>query len=128
VIYLDLADLLHVARRVLGDGVAVRDIGLLEAAAARPRASAFGMDAYPTVPDKAAAMLHSIVRNHALVDGNKPLGLASVLAFLGLNGWRLTLTNDEAYDLVMAVAEGRVDDVPSISARLAQGSRPVGDR
>lgn len=127
-IYLDLADFLHIARRVLDDGVAVRDIGLLEAAAARPRASAFGTDAYSSVPDKAAALLHSIVRNHALVDGNKRLGLASVLAFLGLNGWRLTLTNDEAYDLVMAVAEGRVDDVPSISARLAQGSRPVGDR
>lgn len=127
-IHLDLDDLLHIARRVLGEGVAVRDIGLLEAAAARPRASAFGADAYPTIPDKAAALLHSIVRNHALVDGNKRLGLASVLAFLGLNGWQLTLTNDEAYDLVMAVAAGNLDDVSAISARLAGGSRPLGDR
>jgi death-on-curing protein len=128
VIYLDLDDLLHVARRVVGDHVAVRDIGLLEAASARPRASAFGADAYPTLPDKAAALLHSLVRNHALIDGNKRLGLASVLAFLGLNGWRLTLTNDEAYDLVVAVATGQLDDVPAISAALAQGCRPTADR
>lgn len=127
-IYLDLDDLLHVARRVVGDHVAVRDIGLLEAASARPRASAFGADAYPTLPDKAAALLHSLVRNHALIDGNKRLGLASVLAFLGLNGWRLTLTNDEAYDLVVAVATGQLDDVPAISAALAQGCRPTADR
>lgn len=127
-IYLDLDDLLHVARRVVGDHVAVRDIGLLEAASARPRASAFGADAYPTLPDKAAALLHSLVRNHALIDGNKRLGLASVLAFLGLNGWRLTLTNDQAYDLVVAVATGQLDDVPAISAALAQGCRPTADR
>jgi death-on-curing protein len=128
VIYLDLDDLLHVARRVVGDHVAVRDIGLLEAASARPRASAFGADAYPTIPDKAAALLHSLVRNHALVDGNKRLGLASVLAFLGLNGWRLTLTNDEAYDLVIAVATAQLDDVPAISAALAHGSGPLDAR
>ncbi|MGI9015900.1 MAG: type II toxin-antitoxin system death-on-curing family toxin [Euzebya sp.] len=121
-IYLDVHDLLHIARRLL-PALEVRDIGLLEAAAGRPRATAFGKDAYPSVHDKAAALLHSTVRNHALVDGNKRLGLAAVIAFYGMNGYRLTLTNDEAHDLVMAVARGDLDDTQSIAVRLASSTR-----
>lgn len=121
-IFLDLEDLLHVAERATGGSVEVRDIGLLESAAARPRASAFGADAYATLHDKAAALLHSIVRNHALVDGNKRLGLAAVIAFYGVNGRRLTMTNDEAYDLVIAVASGNVEDVAQIARLLTAGS------
>ncbi len=117
-IYLDIEDLLHIAERILPT-VELRDIGLLEAAVARPRASALGDDAYPSLHDKAAAMLHSVVRNHALVDGNKRLGLAAVIAFYGMNGFRLTLTNDEAFDLVVAVASGHLDDVEAIGSRLA---------
>ena len=116
-IFLDVDDLLHVAERVVAS-VQVRDRGLLEAAVARPQASAFGGDAYPSVHQKAAALLHSLVRNHALVDGNKRLGLASVIAFYGMNGVRLTFSNDEAYELVMAVAAGDVDDVESIAEQL----------
>ena len=96
-IYLDLDDLLHVAARTLGD-VRVRDVGLLESALARPGATAFGEDAYPTVHGKGAALLHSLARSQALVDGNKRLALAATIAFLGLNGLRLTLSNDDAYD------------------------------
>ena len=121
-IVLDLEDLLHVAERATGGSVEVRDIGLLESAAARPRASAFGADAYGTPHDKAAALLHSIVRNHALVDGNKRLGLAAVIAFYGVNGRRLTMTNDEAYDVVTAVASGNVEDVAQIARPLTAGS------
>ena len=121
-IFLDLEDLLHVAERATGGSVGVRDIGLLESAAARPRASAFGADAYATLHDKAAALLHSIVRNHALVDGNKRLGLAAVIAFYGVNGRRLTMTNDEAYDVVTAVASGNVEDVAQIARPLTAGS------
>lgn len=117
-IYLDLDDLLHVAERTIGE-VLVRDVGLLESAVARPQARAFGQDAYPTVHAKAAALLHSIARNHALVDGNKRLALAATIAFYGLNEIRLTLTNDEAYELVIAVASGEVDDVEAIANRLA---------
>ncbi|WP_346619225.1 type II toxin-antitoxin system death-on-curing family toxin [Blastococcus montanus] len=122
-IHLDLDDLLHVARRTLGE-VEVRDIGLLESAAARPRATAFGEDAYPSFHDKAAALLHSLARNHPLVDGNKRLALAATLAFYGVNGMRLTLSNDEAYDLVMAVAAGHLDDVGALAERLATGTEP----
>ena len=102
----------------------VRDHGLLEAALARPRTTVLGEDAYPTLETKAAALLHSVVKNHALVDGNKRLSLASAIAFLGVNGRRLTFTNDEAYELIMAVASGTVDDVPTIAARLAEHSEP----
>ena len=125
VLYLDLDDVVHVAERVLDGQVAIRDRGLLASAVARPMASAFGEDAYATLHDKCAALLHSVARNHALVDGNKRLALGAVLAFLGLNGWRLTMTNDEAYELIIAVASGETDDVPTISTRLRAGSQPT---
>lgn len=122
-ILLDLEDLLHIAERVL-PVVELRDAGLLEAAVARPGASAFGEDAYPSLHHKAAALLHSLVRSHALVDGNKRLGLASVLAFYGVNGFRLTLTNEEAYDLVIAAATGELDAVGAIAERPATRCEP----
>ena len=121
-IFLDVHDLLYIAERATGAPVEVRDLGLLESAAARPPASAFGADAYPTLHDKAAALLHSIVRNHALVDGNKRLGLAAVIAFYGMNGRRLTMTNDEAYDFVIAVASGELVDISEIAQRLEGAS------
>lgn len=117
-IFLDLESLLHVATRTLGADPVVRDHGLLESALARPRTSAFGEDAYPGAHEKAAALLHSLARNRALVDGNKRLALAATIAFLGMNGIRLTLSNEEAYDLVIKVATGVFDDVPSIAAVL----------
>lgn len=116
-IYLDLDDLLHIANRVV-DLVEIRDIGLLESAVARPEASAFGADAYPTIHDKVAALTHSIARNHALVDGNKRLALAAALSALGVNGLRLTMTNDEAYDFIYAIATGELDEVGDIAERL----------
>jgi death-on-curing protein len=122
-IYLTLAELLHVAERTLGE-VLVRDHGLLESALARPRTSLFGDDAYPSIEEKAAALLHSLARNHALVDGNKRLALAGTVAFLGVNGRRLLLSNDEAYELVMSVATGEVDEVVAIAARLTNEQVP----
>jgi len=113
--YLDLEDLLALTD-LLGAGP-VRDRGLLDSAAARARSSAFGEDAYPTLELKAAALLHSICRNHALVDGNKRLALRATATFLRVNGRRFRLTQDEAFDLIMGVAEG-VLEVPDIAARL----------
>jgi death-on-curing protein len=124
VIYLTLPELLHVAGRTLGPDYAVRDYGLLEAALARPQATAFGKDAYRDLDAKAAALLHSIARNRALIDGNKRLALAAVLAFYGLNGRRLTLTNDQAYDLVMSVATAQLDTVDDIAAVLQPATQP----
>jgi death-on-curing protein len=124
VIYLDLDGLLHIATRTLGADPVVRDYGLLESALVRPQTSAFGEDAYSGLYEKAAALLHSLARNHALIDGNKRLALAATIAFLGINGRRLTLSNDAAYHLVIAVATGHLDDVPEIAAELEANSAP----
>jgi death-on-curing protein len=124
VIYLTLPELLHIAERVLGSDPPVRDVGLLESAVARPQATAFGADAYPDLDGKAAALLHSLARNHALVDGNKRLALAALIAFYGVNGHRLTLTNDDAYDLVIDVATGHLDSVAEIAGRLRSATEP----
>jgi len=124
VIYLTLPELVHVAERTLGSEVPVRDSGLLQSALARPRATAFGADAYAALEGKAAALLHSLARNRALVDGNKRLALAGTIAFLGVNGRRLTLTNEEAYELVMDVAAGELDEITEIASRIKDGSRP----
>ena len=127
-IYLKLSELLHVAARAIGPELEVRDIGLLESALARPRATAFGEDAYSSLEDKAAALLHSLARNHGLVDGNKRLTLSGTIAFLGLNGVRLTLTNDETYDLIVEIASGQLDEVGGIADRLRAGSEPWASR
>lgn len=124
-ILLTLDELLHVAERALKHPPVIRDVGLLEAALARPRASAFGSDAYPTIEAKAAAFVHSLVRNHALVDGDKRLGLAGLLVTLGLNGRRSGWTNDDAYDFIIDIAEGRLDDVEAIARRIEDGIRPA---
>jgi death on curing protein len=124
VIFLDLDALLHVAERAIGTKPVVRDHGLLESALGRPRASAFGSDAYTGIHQKAAALLHSLARNHALVDGNKRLALAATIAFYGVNGLQLTLSNDEAYEFVMNVATGEYDDVPETAAVLESGTQP----
>jgi death-on-curing protein len=124
VIYLTLPELLHVAERDLGGDPPIRDIGLLDAALGRPRASAFGADAYPDLDTKAAALVHSVARHRALVDGNKRLALAAAIAFYGMNGRRLTLTNDEAFELIMRVASGELDSVEEIAAVLATATAP----
>jgi death on curing protein len=114
--FLDVEDLVQLTAD-LGAGP-VRDIGLLDSASARPRSSVFGEDAYASIELKAAALLHSICGNHALVDGNKRLAWLAAVVFLDLNGRRITLSHDEAFDLVMAVAEGALD-VPEIAVRLS---------
>lgn len=123
-IYLTLPELIHIAERILGGEAPVRDYGLLQSALARPQTTVFGAEAYASPEDKAAALLHSLVRHHALVDGNKRLALAAMIAFLGVNGRRLTLTNDQAYELVMSVAAGELDDVASIAGRIRDGTEP----
>lgn len=73
---------------------------------------------------KAAALLHSLARNHALIDGNKRLALAATIAFYGVNGRRLTVTNDEAYELIMDIAAGKLDSVDDIALILATATEP----
>ncbi|GAA5172340.1 type II toxin-antitoxin system death-on-curing family toxin [Pseudonocardia eucalypti] len=124
--YLDLDDLITIARAAVGPEPLVRDYGLLEAAIARPRATVFGQDAYPDLHLKAAALLHSLVCNHALVDGNKRLGFAACAVFLHLNGFALEATEDERVDLVVAVAAGDLADLEKIAEPLRAWSVPGG--
>ncbi len=121
-VHLDLELLLAIA--VEAGLPAARDAGLLEAAAMRPRTSVFGDDAYPTLDEKAAALLESIVRNHPLVDGNKRLGWLATVVFYGLNGVALHAPEDPAYDLVVGIAEGRIDYHRSAAA-LASWTAPT---
>jgi death-on-curing protein len=119
--YLDVEDLL-LFTRALGAGP-VRDVGLLESAVARPRTTVFGDDAYPTLELKSAALLHSICQNRALVDGNKRLALLATITFLRANGHPAQMTQDQAFTLVMRVAEGSAD-VEEIAPVLAEATEP----
>jgi death-on-curing protein len=121
--YITVEDLLDIAAGVLEE-VAVRDAGLLAAAAARPRVTVFGDDAYPAFEDKAAALLHSLVRNHALVDGNKRLAWAAARVFHLLDGRDLTYTVDEAERLMLQAAAGELA-VTDIAGWLRTHSTPA---
>ena len=116
--YLDLDDLLVIARRAIGNDVAVRDYGLLESALARPRALVFGEDAYPDVFLKAAALMHSLARNRALVDGNKRLAWTACRTFLALNDRWVAANEDDRFDFVIRVATGAEPELDEIAAQL----------
>ena len=113
--YLDLDDLLSLIR-ALSIGP-VRDLGLLDSAIARPRSTAFGTEAYPAIEGKAAALLHSLARNHALVDGNKRLAWLATAIFLDINDRSTALSDDRVFELVMDVSAG-LDDIAEIAQRL----------
>ena len=118
--FLELDDLVELARTLLGDPPPIRDIGLLGSAAARPQTTVFGEDAYPDAVTKAAALLQSIVNNHALIDGNKRLGWLATAVFLELNGIRASrASNDDVYELVVWVAASS-PDLDDIVIRLRQ--------
>ena len=122
--FLDLDDLVDLARSLLGDPPPIRDIGLLGSAAARPQTTSFGEDAYPDVLTKAAALLQSIVNNHALIDGNKRLGWLATAVFLELNGVKASrASNDHVYELVMWVAASN-PDLDEITTRLRRVVQP----
>jgi len=122
--FLDVDDLVDLARRLLGDPPPIRDIGLLGSAAARPQTTAFGEDAYPDLVTKAAALLQSIVNNHALVDGNKRLGWLATAVFLELNGIKASrASNDDVYELVVWIAASN-PDLNDITTRLRRVIQP----
>jgi death-on-curing protein len=117
--FLDLDDVLELAGRLLGDPIPMRDIGLLGSALARPQTTVGGRDAYPDVGTKAAALLQSIVNNHALIDGNKRVGWLATAVFLELNGINVSAAgNDHVYDLVIAVASSQLS-IGEIATRLS---------
>jgi death-on-curing protein len=123
--YVTVEQALRIARAALGASVVVRDVGLLESSVHRPRASVLGQDAYPDLLTKAAALLHSLARNHPLVDGNKRLAWLATYVFCAKNGVELDPDDDAAYDLVVAVSSGSLDDVDKIAEILGSFVRPT---
>lgn len=106
--YLELADILKLGREIIAE-FRVREIGLLESAAARPKTSVFGEDAYLTFAEKTAALLHSIARNHALIDGNKRLAWSAARLFCLMNDLDINMKQDKAYEMVVGVAAGQIE-------------------
>lgn len=120
--FLDLEDLLEIARQAVGPDVVVSDYGLLHSALSRPRASVFGADAYPDLHHKAAALLHSLARNHALLDGNKRLAWTACRTFLAVNGEWITAPEDARFHFVISVATGTRADLIAIAEQLRDWS------
>jgi death on curing protein len=122
-VYLQLEDLLTLIDE-LGVGP-VRDLGLLDSAAHRPQTSLFGEDAYPDLHTKAAVLMESLTRNHAVIDGNKRLAWVAVVVFYGLNGPAVRAPEDDAYDLVIGVATGELppDHTASVLAGWVSSRR-----
>jgi death-on-curing protein len=104
--YLSVNDALQVIERY---GFHIRDAGLLASALSRPSASMFDVDAYPSLDRKAAALLESLTRNHALVDGNKRTAWTLTIVFLWINGWQHDFSTEDAFALVIGVAAGAID-------------------
>jgi len=127
-IYLTLEDVLEIHRQVIaetGGSASIRDVNLLDAAIHRPQASFAGLDLYPSLAEKAAALLHSLIMNHPFVDGNKRTAFTAADAFLRLNGWKFAAGEDDLFEFVIAIAEKQMpfeQIAPWIEAHLAEVS------
>lgn len=125
--YLDLDDVLAVAEVATGKAPQVREWGLLASAVQRPQATAFGHDAYPELPAKAAALLHALARNHPLMDGNKRTAWVAARLFAALNGADLRAPDVDAGEkLVVDIATGSLDaaEIREIIAGWFTGPAP----
>lgn len=119
--YLDLQDLIEIGTSLIAD-FQIRDQGLLESAAARPRTTIYGEDAYPSLEEKAASLIHSLARNHALVDGNKRIAWSAGRIFCLMNKRDLIMSIDEAEKMIIGIAKGDLD-VPAITIILQKAIR-----
>lgn len=123
--YLSFRQLIKIACRVTAtDEPPVRDWGLLESALNRPQANIFGADAYPTLHEKVAALMHSLARNHALIDGNKRLAFMASYMMYSMNGYELDPPNlEEGERFVLEVCQGHLE-VPEIAGTLEAWTKP----
>ena len=122
--YLDVEDVLHLHRLEVGPEVGLRDRGLLESAVERPRQSAFGEDAYPTLAHKAAALLESLAGNHPFLDGNKRISVLASFVFLELNGFEVEASNDDVVETVLDLITRKIEFAELVT-RLEAWMRPV---
>jgi death-on-curing protein len=104
--FLNIVEMIIINEEIIGKQSRLRDVDLLESAVLRPQSSAFGADAYPTVIDKAAALFHSLLRNHAFVDGNKRTSVVALLMFLRLNGYDVCWDAEQALAMILDIATG----------------------
>ncbi|CAM3099877.1 MULTISPECIES: type II toxin-antitoxin system death-on-curing family toxin [Dermacoccus] len=125
--FLSMDDFLAASEVALEAVPQIRDWGLVDSALNRPRAIVFGEDVYPGLFSKAAALLHSLVTNHALVDGNKRSSLGAVWLFLAFNGQHLQGTDDDRYRLILDVAEGHLRELADIAERLQGLCSPLNE-
>lgn len=123
IVYLDSSDLLLLATAITDGDLLVRDSGLLDAAAYRPRAEVLGVPAYETLWLKAAALLDSIVRTRPLHEGNWRLGWVAAVAMCDMNGWWVDADDEAALLLVREVGRDR-RELPEIADRLEQWAKP----
>ena len=104
--YLNIVEMMIINEEIIGAQSRLRDVDLLESAVLRPQSSAFGQDAYPTIIDKAAAQFHSLLRNHAFVDGNKRTSVVALLMFLRLNGYNVRWNAEHTLAMILKIATG----------------------
>ena len=114
--YLDLHDLTEIGETLIAD-FRIRDKGLLESAAMRPQTTVYGEDAYPLFEEKVASLMHSLARNHALIDGNKRIAWSAGRIFCLMNGRDLKMPIDDAEKMIIDIAKGDID-VAEIAAIL----------
>jgi len=118
IVYIDIEEvyIIHEKMLLVGGGrEGVRDFGLLHSAVERPKATFGGKDLYPTIMKKAAALLHSLVNNHAFYDANKRTGFFSTLRFLDLNGFHCIATNNQIVDFTLKIDNEhmKIDNISS---------------
>ena len=106
--FLDLQDLIEIGKSLISD-FRIRDEGLLESAAMRPQTTIYGEDAYPTFEEKVASLIHSLARNHALIDGNKRIASSAGRIFCLMNGRDLNMPIDDAEKMILDIAKGVID-------------------
>jgi death-on-curing protein len=121
--YLTAGEVMLVNRQEVGPDL-LADFGLLEAAVLRPQQSVFGADAYPDIHAKAAAMMHSLIRNHAFIDGNKRTGVLATVLFYNLNGFQIDAVQEDVIALAVDIAEGQID-VEGIAGTLKGWAKPL---
>lgn len=110
--YLSLAEVVDLHRRILqvtGSAIGLRDLGALESAIAQPQATFSGVDLYPTLAEKAAALSFALIQGHPFVDGNKRVGHAAMETFLVLNGSEVVATVEDQERLILNLAASRIE-------------------
>jgi death-on-curing protein len=107
--YVTFEEVLRINEDILGPASKVRDDGLLAAAVGRPELVVFGADAYPTLYDKVAALMESIILNHAFVDGNKRTAVVAAIHLLNWHGYDLLADQSELVDATMNIVEHHWD-------------------